>query len=207
VASREADPDAALLAHGSTPLPPYIRGWTGDPERYQTIFADTEGSAAAPTAGLHFTPQLVERLEAAGVQLATILLHVGLDTFRPVTEEDPRAHRIHREWYEVPPEAQQRIAIARAHGGRVVAVGTTVVRTLETWASNGVPEGWTDLFILPGHRFAMVDVLMTNFHLPKSSLLMLISAFAGRERVLSAYAEAVRLAYRFYSFGDAMLIL
>jgi S-adenosylmethionine:tRNA ribosyltransferase-isomerase len=199
--------DAALLAAGSTPLPPYIHGWTGDPERYQTVFADTDGSAAAPTAGLHFTPELVERLAAAGVGLTTILLHVGLDTFRPVTESDPRTHHIHREWFEVPVEAQRAIALVRARGGRLVAIGTTVVRTLETWAATGQAEGWTDLFILPGHKFSAVDVLITNFHLPQSSLLMLVSAFAGRERILGAYADAVRHEYRFYSFGDAMLIL
>lgn len=206
VQAPDTEADAALLAHGSTPLPPYIRGWTGDPERYQTIFADTEGSAAAPTAGLHFTAELVDRLVRADVELATVVLHVGLDTFRPITEADPRTHRIHREWYEVPAEAQRQIAAARARGGRIVAVGTTVVRTLEAWAATGAAEGWTDLFILPGHRFAVVDALITNFHLPRSSLLMLVSAFAGRERVLAAYVEAVRLEYRFYSFGDAMLL-
>lgn len=198
--------DAALLAAGSTPLPPYIRGWTGDPERYQTIFADREGSAAAPTAGLHFTPELLNRLATRGVGLATILLHVGLDTFRPVTEVDPRAHPIHREWFEVPADAQRAIEATRSRGGRVVAIGTTVVRTLETWATAGQTEGWTDLFILPGHAFKVVDALLTNFHLPQSSLLMLVSAFAGRECILSAYADAIRLEYRFYSFGDAMLI-
>ncbi len=200
------DPDAALLAAGTTPLPPYIRGWTGDPERYQTVFADTEGSAAAPTAGLHFTPELLNRLAAAGVRLTTVLLHVGLDTFRPVTEADPRKHHIHREWFEVPQEAQRAIEAAKARDARVVAIGTTVVRTLETWAAAGATQGWTDLFILPGHRFRTVDAMVTNFHLPQSSLLMLVSAFAGRDHVLAAYADAVRREYRFYSFGDAMLI-
>ena len=207
VVSESGDADVALLAAGSTPLPPYIRGWSGDPERYQTIFADTEGSAAAPTAGLHFTHDLLEHLSSSGVRLATIVLHVGLDTFRPVTEADPRAHRIHREWYEVPSEARASIEETRARGGRVVAVGTTVVRTLETWSATGVTEGWSDLFILPGHRFAMVDALITNFHLPRSSLLMLVSAFAGRERILAAYADAINHEYRFYSFGDAMLLI
>jgi S-adenosylmethionine:tRNA ribosyltransferase-isomerase len=207
VLTESGDADAAMLAAGSTPLPPYIRGWSGDPERYQTVFADTEGSAAAPTAGLHFTRELLDRLSAAGVRLATIVLHVGLDTFRPITEADPRAHHIHREWYEVPAEARASIESARARGGRVVAVGTTVVRTLETWAATGVTEGWSDLFILPGHHFAMVDALVTNFHLPRSSLLMLVSAFAGRERILSAYADAISRQYRFYSFGDAMFIV
>jgi S-adenosylmethionine:tRNA ribosyltransferase-isomerase len=201
------DPDAALLAAGTTPLPPYIRGWSGDPERYQTMFADTEGSAAAPTAGLHFTHQLIERLTQRGVGLETVVLHIGLDTFRPVTEGDPRAHHIHREWYAVPRATSERIQHTRQSRGHVVAVGTTVVRTLETWAASGQSEGWTDLFILPGHRFAMVDALMTNFHLPKSTLLMLVSAFAGRERILSAYAHAIEHEYRFFSFGDAMLLV
>ncbi|HEY2592723.1 MAG TPA: tRNA preQ1(34) S-adenosylmethionine ribosyltransferase-isomerase QueA, partial [Chloroflexota bacterium] len=201
------DPDAALLAAGSTPLPPYIRGWAGDPERYQTVFADTAGSAAAPTAGLHLTNALIERLRARGVDFATVVLHIGLDTFRPVSEADPRAHRIHREWCVVPPETRENIARARQRGGRVVAVGTTVVRTLETWAATGQAEGWTNLFILPGHQFATIDALITNFHLPQSTLLLLVSAFAGRERVLEAYENAIRNQYRFYSFGDAMLIV
>ncbi len=201
------DADAALLAAGSTPLPPYIRGWSGDPERYQTVFADAAGSAAAPTAGLHLTHELLERLSARGVEFATVVLHVGLDTFRPVSAADPRAHHIHREWCVVPPDTRESVARARQRGGRVVAVGTTVVRTLETWAATGQAEGWTDLFILPGHHFAAVDALVTNFHLPQSTLLMLVSAFAGRERVLAAYAQAIRDDYRFYSFGDAMLII
>ena len=202
-----ADQDAALLAAGTVPLPPYIRGWAGDPERYQTIFADVEGSAAAPTAGLHFTPDLLARLRRAGVGLAKVVLHVGLDTFRPVTEDDPAAHRLHREWYTVPPEAQDLVAAARARGRRVVAVGTTVARALESWAGTGCPQGWTDLFIRPGHRFRAVDALLTNFHLPRSTLLMLVSAFAGREQALAAYAEAIRRRYRFFSFGDAMLLV
>src|SRR5579864_659392 len=194
--------DAALLAAGTTPLPPYIRGWTGDPERYQTVFADAEGSAAAPTAGLHLTRELLARLEQRGIAFSTVVLHVGLDTFRPVTEADPRQHAIHREWYSVPPETIARVTETRESGGRVVAIGTTVVRTLETYAQTGQPEGWSDLFILPGHQFALIDVLMTNFHLPQSSLLMLVSAFAGRARILAAYQEAIQLQYRFYSFGD-----
>jgi len=202
----EQDVDAALLRAGSTPLPPYIRYWSGDPERYQTVFADTEGSAAAPTAGLHLTNELLARLQARGIGFATVVLHVGLDTFRPVTEPDPRAHRIHREWCSVPPETRTRVTRTHERGGRIVAVGTTVVRTLETWAATGQSEGWTNLFILPGHKFVTIDALMTNFHLPQSSLLILVSAFAGRERVLAAYADAIRHEYRFYSFGDAMLI-
>jgi len=201
------DVDAALLAAGSVPLPPYIHGWHGDPERYQTIFADTDGSAAAPTAGLHFTANLLRRLAASGVGFGTLVLHVGLDTFRPVTEADAANHHMHQEWYSVPPDLQTQIARTRADGGRIVAVGTTSVRALESWAATGNCEGWTDLFILPGHRFMVIDALITNFHLPRSTLVMLVSAFAGRERVLAAYAEAIRDRYRFYSFGDAMLVL
>ena len=201
------DADAALLASGSVPLPPYIRGWVGDPERYQTIFADQEGSAAAPTAGLHFTPELVAALEDRGVGLATLVLHVGLDTFRPMTSEDPAQHHMHSEWYTVPQETIDRIGATRAKGGRVVAIGTTTVRALEAWAASRSNEGWTDLFITPGFAFRQVDAMLTNFHLPRSTLLMLVSAFAGRERILAAYEAAVRNRYRFFSFGDAMLIL
>src|SRR5260370_866615 len=147
------------------------------------------------------------KLRGGGSAELLLLLHVGLDTFRPVTEEDPRAHAIHQEWYSVPPDAISQIERARASNGRIVAIGTTSVRALETWATTGATEGWTDLFILPGHRFKVVDALLTNFHLPRSSLLLLVSAFAGREPVLAAYAEAIRLRYRCYSFGDAMLIL
>jgi S-adenosylmethionine:tRNA ribosyltransferase-isomerase len=199
--------DAALLAAGTTPLPPYIRGWTGDPDRYQTVFADTDGSAAAPTAGLHLTRDLLARLQERGIGFATVVLHVGLDTFRPVTESDPTRHVIHREWYSVPAETAQHIQKVQTEGGRVVAIGTTVVRTLETWATTGESEGWSDLFILPGYQFKAIDVLLTNFHLPQSSLLMLVSAFADRQRVLAAYQEAIAHEYRFYSFGDAMLVL
>jgi S-adenosylmethionine:tRNA ribosyltransferase-isomerase len=207
VETHQPDPDQALLAAGSTPLPPYIRGWTGDPERYQTVFADVEGSAAAPTAGLHFTRELIAALAEQGIGLATLVLHVGLDTFRPVNEADPRQHRMHREWYTIPPAVQQQITAAQRRGGRIVAIGTTSVRALESWAATGAVEGWTDLFILPGFEFRRVQGLLTNFHLPRSSLVMLVSAFAGRERVLGAYAEAIRQRYRFYSFGDAMLVL
>jgi S-adenosylmethionine:tRNA ribosyltransferase-isomerase len=200
------DPDGALLAAGSVPLPPYIRGWRGDPERYQTIFADTDGSAAAPTAGLHFTADLLQRLADSGVGFGTLVLHVGLDTFRPITHADPATHHMHREWFALPADLQAQIQQARSRGGRIVAVGTTSVRALESWGATGNVEGWTDLFILPGHRFTVVDALITNFHLPRSTLLMLVSAFAGRERVLAAYADAMRERYRFYSFGDAMLV-
>ena len=203
----QVESDAKLLAHGTVPLPPYIHGWMGDPERYQTIFADTQGSAAAPTAGLHFTRDLLDRLATRSISCMTLVLHIGLDTFRPITHDDPAAHRMHREWYAVPPAVVQRIAETRATGGRVVAVGTTVVRALESWTATGEPEGWTDLFIVPGHRFRVVDGLLTNFHLPRSTLLMLVSAFTGRERMLAAYDEAAHLGYRFYSFGDCMLVV
>ncbi len=188
-------------------LPPYIRGWHGDPERYQTMFADVEGSAAAPTAGLHFTPRLVSSLASHGIDLATITLHVGLDTFRPITHEDPAQHRMHREWFCVPPDVAARITQARAASRRVVAVGTTSVRALEAWALTERAEGETDLLITPGFEFRVVDALITNFHLPRSTLLILVSAFAGRERILAAYAEAIRARYRFYSFGDATLLV
>jgi S-adenosylmethionine:tRNA ribosyltransferase-isomerase len=199
--------EAALLASGSMPLPPYIRGWHGDPERYQTVYSDVEGSAAAPTAGLHFTPELLARCRERGIDFAALVLHVGLDTFRPLVSEDPYAHRMHREWYTVPPDVQQQVANVRQAGGRVVAIGTTSVRALETWSARGEAAGWTDLFILPGHQFRCVDALLTNFHLPRSTLMMLVSAFAGADVIRAAYTEAVRERYRFFSFGDAMLLL
>jgi S-adenosylmethionine:tRNA ribosyltransferase-isomerase len=198
---------------GHVPLPPYIHEPLGDPERYQTVYARREGSAAAPTAGLHFTPRLLADLGRLGVKLVTLTLHVGLDTFAPVNEEDPMQHHIHSEWCQVPEEAARVINRTRREGGRIVAVGTTSVRTLESAARAASPgetvtpiEGPTDLFILPGFRFKAVDALITNFHLPRSTLIMLVSAFAGRERILSAYEEAKANNYRFYSFGDAMLI-
>ncbi len=199
---------------GHVPLPPYIHAQLDDPERYQTVYAKTPGSSAAPTAGLHFTPPLMEKLAHQGVEFARLTLHVGLDTFAPVTEADPREHKIHTEWCELTPEAAQRINAAKAAGQRVVAVGTTSVRTLETAARRGTGEhtispvsGPTDLFILPGFEFKAVDCLITNFHLPKSTLLMLVSAFASRELIFHAYQTAIDEGYRFYSFGDAMLIL
>jgi S-adenosylmethionine:tRNA ribosyltransferase-isomerase len=199
-----------LERYGQVPLPPYIRAPLQDPERYQTVYARVPGSAAAPTAGLHFTPELLAELEAAGIERAAVTLHVGLGTFRPVTADDPARHRMHAEWCCVPPETAEAVARARRRGGRVVAVGTTVVRTLESRATEdgGVRagSGWTDLYILPGWRFRAVDALLTNFHLPRSTLLMLVCAFAGRQPVLAAYREAVRLRYRFFSFGDAMLV-
>ena len=203
-----------LAASGHTPLPPYIHTPLTNPERYQTVYARQPGSAAAPTAGLHFTPQLIERLEQQGVKFAWIVLHVGLDTFAPVTEDAPETHKIHTEWCHVPPEAAQAINQAHREGGRVIAVGTTSVRSLESAArlargSDVVGEfsGNTDLFILPGYQFRAVDAMITNFHLPRSTLIMLVSAFAGRERVLSTYRYAIKENFRFYSFGDAMLIV
>ncbi len=199
---------------GEVPLPPYIRAPLGDPERYQTIYARVKGSAAAPTAGLHFTPELTKGLQAQGVELVFVTLHIGLDTFRPVMTEDPERHPIHREYAELRPEVAEHLSEARAQGRRLIAVGTTTVRVLEEAARRSSQAnrlaplaGDVDLLILPGHRFGAVDGLITNFHLPRSTLLMLVCAFAGRERVLSAYAEAIAKRYRFYSFGDAMLIL
>lgn len=194
---------------GHVPLPPYIHTTLSDPERYQTVYAREPGSAAAPTAGLHFTPRLLEELQAKGVQLAYVTLHVGLDTFAPVNEDDPEEHKIHTEWCELGQEAADLINQTRRRGGRIVAVGTTSVRTLESW-KGGISikpfTGPTDLFILPGYQFNLVDVMITNFHLPKSTLLMLVSAFAGRELILKTYETAIQEGYRFYSFGDAMLI-
>jgi S-adenosylmethionine:tRNA ribosyltransferase-isomerase len=181
-----------------------------DPERYQTVFAAVEGSAAAPTAGLHFSPRLLEALHERGVETAFVTLHVGLDTFAPIREEDPSRHRMHRELFHLGPQVADAVSGARRRGRRVVAVGTTCVRVLESCALEGglveARQGWTDLYVLPGFRFRVVDALLTNFHLPRSTLLMLVSALAGRERVLAAYREAIRLRYRFYSFGDCMLI-
>jgi S-adenosylmethionine:tRNA ribosyltransferase-isomerase len=229
-------PDSMLHAMGHTPLPPYIHTQLSDPERYQTIYARPEGSAAAPTAGLHFTPELLLSLREMDVRFETVTLHVGLDTFKPVDAQDVAEHVIHSEWAVMPPTVARRINEAKLAGGRIIAVGTTSVRVLETAAlrsagisgslreisrtdrsgetSNVCPwrpvqafEGRTDLYIYPGYRFRAVDAMITNFHLPESTLLMLVSAFAGRDRILSAYAEAVEQGYRFYSFGDAMLIL
>ena len=205
--------EGAFDRAGHVPLPPYIHAYQGDPERYQTIFNKTPGSAAAPTAGLHFTPALLEKLRQKGVGLAKIDLHVGLDTFAPVTEEDPETHHIHKEWCAISAETAQLINQTRQNGGRVIAVGTTTVRTLESAAAhsqNGLLQAWqgdTSLFILPGFEFKAIDAMITNFHLPKSTLLMLVSAFAGRDTMLNAYEVAKREAYRFFSFGDAMLLL
>jgi S-adenosylmethionine:tRNA ribosyltransferase-isomerase len=204
-----ADVPALLRRHGQMPLPPYIHGYTGDPERYQTVYGEVEGSAAAPTAGLHLTHALLNRLERKGVAIASVLLHVGLDTFKPMRSEDVRQHHIHTEWIEVDARVVAQVRQARERQGRVVAVGTTTVRALEHAAATGelrLYQGPADLFIYPGYRFRVVDAMLTNFHLPKSSLLLLVSAFAGRDRILAAYADAVRRRYRFFSFGDAMLI-
>jgi S-adenosylmethionine:tRNA ribosyltransferase-isomerase len=212
---RFSEPVEAYLEHsGEMPLPPYIHERLNNPERYQTVYADQPGSAAAPTAGLHFTPELLTQLQEIGVGLAEVTLHVGLDTFAPVTEENADEHIIHTEWCEVTPETAIQINSAKKAGGRIIAVGTTSVRTLESAAQSAQPgdviaayQGSTGLFILPGYTFHAVDGMVTNFHLPKSSLIMLVSAFAGRERVLSAYSTALEMQYRFFSFGDAMLIL
>jgi S-adenosylmethionine:tRNA ribosyltransferase-isomerase len=204
-----ADPMVEVRRIGSMPTPPYIKEQLADRDRYQTVYAREEGSAAAPTAGLHFTPDLITAVGGRGVGLAFVTLHVGLDTFRPVRADDPAQHQIHREWYRIDDASARAIGETRRRGRRVVAVGTTCVRALESAGNDeGVTagEGWTGLLILPGHRFRVVDALLTNFHLPKSTLLMLVSAFAGRDRVLAAYAEAIKQRYRFYSFGDCMLI-
>lgn len=201
--------EAALDDLGEMPLPPYIHEKLEDRERYQTVYAREKGSAAAPTAGLHFTPELLEKIRAMGVTVVPVLLHVGLGTFRPVKVEDISQHHMHSEFYSVTPEAAEAVNRAKAEGRRVIAVGTTSVRTLESAARDGTLEpssGWTDIFITPGYRFQMVDALITNFHLPGSTLIMLVSALMGRERTLAVYEEAVRQRYRFFSFGDAMLI-
>jgi S-adenosylmethionine:tRNA ribosyltransferase-isomerase len=196
---------------GNVPLPPYIHEKLNDPERYQTVYAKEPGSAAAPTAGLHFTPRLLEELQVKGVRIAYVTLHVGLDTFAPVTEDDPEEHKIHTEWCELSQETADLIDQTRKSGKRVIAVGTTSVRTLESAVAGrdslSAYLGATSLYILPGYQFKVVDAMITNFHLPKSTLLMLVSAFAGREKILKTYETAVEEGYRFYSFGDAMLIL
>ena len=229
----EGPPDGSLLdmmeEWGLMPLPPYIKTYPEEPSSYQTVYASVPGSAAAPTAGLHFTPALLERLNNAGIGTAYVTLHVGLDTFQPIRERTVEDHRIHREVYSVSREALDSIRAARRVGGRLVAVGTTATRVLETLAQRGAldeatatPElaqagargvsagrganGSTQIFITPGYRFLAVDALLTNFHLPRSSVLALTMAFAGRDRLLEAYTEAIRMGYRFFSFGDAMLI-
>jgi S-adenosylmethionine:tRNA ribosyltransferase-isomerase len=225
--------EEALKRLGVVALPPYVHTPLADPERYQTVYARANGSVAAPTAGLHFTPELLHHLERQGVEMAFVTLHVGLDTFRPVREDDPRHHKLHSEFWELSAESADAINRAKAQGRRVIAVGTTTVRLLEqaalgdrgqgtrnkeqgtggsaTLSPGPCPllpgSGWAELFILPGHRFRVVDAMVTNFHLPRTTLLMLVCAFAGRELVLRAYDEAIAEGYRFYSFGDGMLVL
>ena len=208
--------EEGMESAGRTPLPPYIHTPLDNPERYQTVYSRVPGSVAAPTAGLHFTPELLETLRARGVRQVYVTLHVGLDTFRPLRAEDPREHMIHGEYFRMDEDAAAQLNAARKDGRRVIAVGTTSVRLLEQaalYAENRGPaehvptSGLAELYILPGHRFRVVDAMITNFHLPRTTLLMLVSAFAGRERVLNAYQEAIAREYRFYSFGDGMLIL
>lgn len=196
---------------GVMPLPPYIKKQPDDPTRYQTVYARDPGSAAAPTAGLHFTPELLQKIKGRGTAIVPVLLHVGLGTFRPVKADEVTSHRMHAEYYSVPEETAKMINETKARGGRVIAVGTTTTRCLETAAlGNGTVQagsGWTEIFIYPGYSFRAIDALVTNFHLPRSTLLMMVSALVGRERVLDAYDLAVRMRYRFFSFGDAMLII
>ena len=195
---------------GKMPLPPYIKEELQDQERYQTVYSKVNGSAAAPTAGLHFTPELLEKIQAKGVNIGYVTLHVGLGTFRPVKEDDIEQHDMHSEYCVIPPETATLINETKARGGRVICVGTTSCRTLESWAQeDGHMEpsaGWTSIYIYPGYRFKVMDALVTNFHLPQSTLIMLVSALAGREHVLHAYEEAVKERYRFFSFGDAMFV-
>lgn len=213
----DREPLAVMASAGEAPLPPYIHDHSTPSDRYQTVYAVPPGSAAAPTAGLHFTPELLASLDAAGVARVTVTLHVGLDTFRPLEGEYLDQHHIHREWYEIPPATRAAIHDAQRTGGRVIAVGTTSVRVLETAAREGSPSGWTKLYITPPHQFEAVDALLTNFHLPRSSLLLLVTAFVqagladatplqARDALLAAYRVALAEGYRFLSFGDAMFI-
>ena len=195
---------------GKMPLPPYIKEELQDRERYQTVYSKVNGSAAAPTAGLHFTPELMEHLQQQGVSIGYVTLHVGLGTFRPVKEDEITDHEMHSEYCVIPQETADLINRTKQQGGRVICVGTTSCRTIESWAkedgSMEASAGWTNIFIYPGYRFKVLDALITNFHLPESTLIMLVSALAGREHVMDAYEEAVRQRYRFFSFGDAMFI-
>jgi S-adenosylmethionine:tRNA ribosyltransferase-isomerase len=202
------DPYTLMERNGHVPLPPYITHTDSheDAERYQTVFASVPGAVAAPTAALHFDQPLLDALSGKGVQRGSVTLHVGAGTFQPVKTENLDEHRMHSEWYEIPPATLQAIEETRARGGRVVAVGTTTVRTLESWARTGVARGDTSIFIRPGDHFAVVDLLLTNFHLPKSTLMMLVSAFAGYEHVMHLYRHAIDQRYRFFSYGDAMLL-
>ena len=202
------DPHTLMERHGHVPLPPYIEHTDSaeDAARYQTVFAKNPGAVAAPTAALHFDDALLAALDAKGVQRASVTLHVGAGTFQPVKTENLAEHQMHSEWYDVPLATQQAIADCRARGGKVIAVGTTTVRTLESWAQTGVASGDTRIFITPGFEFKLVDRLITNFHLPKSSLMMLVSAFAGYEHIMALYRHAIAQQYRFFSYGDAMLL-
>jgi S-adenosylmethionine:tRNA ribosyltransferase-isomerase len=211
------DPMSVMAVAGEMPLPPYIHHRRSPPERYQTVYAEPPGSAAAPTAGLHFTPELLAALEAQGVRRASVTLHVGLDTFRPLEGTFVDEHRIHREWYAIPVATRRAMARTRSEGGRVIAVGTTTLRVLETAATQQTASGWSDLYVTPPYPFGAVDALITNFHLPRSSLLLLVTAFVqagirnadpyqARDTLLAAYREALAAGYRFFSFGDAMLI-
>ena len=202
------DPYTLMERHGHVPLPPYIEHADSaqDAARYQTVFAKHPGAVAAPTAALHFDEALLAALDARGIQRATVTLHVGAGTFQPVKTENLSEHTMHSEWYQVPPETQEAIAACQACGGRVVAVGTTSVRTLESWAQTGLASGETTIFITPGYHFKLIDGLITNFHLPKSTLMMLVSALAGYEHIVNLYRHAIAQQYRFFSYGDAMLL-
>jgi S-adenosylmethionine:tRNA ribosyltransferase-isomerase len=205
--------EAPLPQLGRVPLPPYIKSPLADPERYQTVYARVLGSVAAPTAGLHFTPELLDTIEQNGVRMLFVTLHVGLDTFRPVKEDDPLNHPIHREYGSLSPEVAAELSRAKREGRRIICVGTTTVRLIEAAAQASKKsimepfDGWVDLFALPGYEFRMAGGMITNFHLPRSTVLMLVCAFAGRDFILRAYGEAIARGYRFYSFGDGMLIL
>ncbi|MFL6692264.1 MAG: tRNA preQ1(34) S-adenosylmethionine ribosyltransferase-isomerase QueA [Ramlibacter sp.] len=202
------DPFALMERHGHVPLPPYIEhaDTADDARRYQTVFARNPGAVAAPTAALHFDDAVLAGLAARGIERASLTLHVGAGTFQPVKSETIAGHRMHSEWYDVPASTQDAIARTRTRGGRIVAVGTTTVRTLESWASTGLSRGDTSIFITPGFQFRVVNLLVTNFHLPKSTLMMLVSAFAGHDHVLALYRHAVQQRYRFFSYGDSMLL-
>jgi S-adenosylmethionine:tRNA ribosyltransferase-isomerase len=202
------DPHTVMERHGHVPLPPYIEhaDTAHDIERYQTVFARNPGAVAAPTAALHFDAQVLASLQACGIRHANLTLHVGAGTFQPVKTENIAEHRMHSEWYDVPAATQEAVQRARATGGRIVAVGTTTVRTLESWAATGQARGETSIFITPGHQFRLVDLMVTNFHLPKSTLMMLVSAFTGHAHTMALYRHAVEQGYRFFSYGDSMLL-
>jgi S-adenosylmethionine:tRNA ribosyltransferase-isomerase len=202
------DPYTLMEHHGHVPLPPYITHTDSaeDERRYQTVFAKNPGAVAAPTAALHFDEALLAQMQAYGIQRASVTLHVGAGTFQPVKTKNLADHQMHSEWFEVPPATQQAIAQTKERGGRIVAVGTTTVRTLESWAQSGMTTGDTRIFITPGFEFKLVDLLITNFHLPKSTLMMLVSAFAGYEHIMALYRHAIAQRYRFFSYGDSMLL-